>query len=80
MLIAISTSGNSINIIEAINKAKKDGIITIGFIGNQKCKLREICDLNISIPCADTQRIQEGHIMIGHIICEIVENQICNIN
>ena len=80
VLIAISTSGNSINIIEAINKAKKNGIMTIGFIGNQKCKLREICDLNISIPCADTQRIQEGHIMIGHIICEIVENQICNIN
>ena len=63
-----------------MNKAKKNDIITIGFIGNQKCKIREICDLNISIPSEDTQRIQEGHIMIGHIICEIVENQIFNLN
>ena len=80
VLIAISTSGNSINIVEAVYKAKKNNIITIGFIGNQKCKIREICDLNISIPSEDTQRIQEGHIMIGHIICEIVENQVLNIN
>ena len=80
VLIAISTSGNSINVVEAVNKAKKNDIITIGFIGNQKCKMRGICDLNISVPSEDTQRIQEGHILIGHIICEIVENQVLNIN
>ena len=80
VLIAISTSGNSINVVEAVNKAKKNDIITIGFIGNQKCKMRGICDLNISVPSEDTQRIQEGHILIGHIICEIVENQIFNLN
>ena len=56
------------------------GIISVGFIGSRKCELKEICDINISVPSADTQRIQEGHILIGHIICEAVENQICNIN
>ena len=80
VLIAISTSGSSINIIEAVNNAKKNGIITIGFIGNQKCEIRNICDVTISDPNDDTQRIQEGHIMIGHIICEIVENKMCNLS
>ena len=75
VLIAISTSGNSKNVVEAVKQAKKEGIITIGFIGNRKCKLREIGDLNISVPSDDTQRIQEGHILIGHIICEIVERK-----
>ena len=75
VLIAISTSGNSKNIVEAVKKAKKKGIITIGFIGNRKCEMRKICDLDISVPSTDTQRIQEGHILIGHIICEIVERE-----
>lgn len=78
VLIAISTSGNSKNIVEAVKKAKKKGIITIGFIGNRKCEMRKICDLDISVPSTDTQRIQEGHILIGHIICEIVEREFLN--
>ena len=75
VLIAISTSGNSKNVVKAVKEAKKNNMVTIGFIGNQACELKEICDLNISIPSSDTQRIQEGHILIGHIICEIVENK-----
>ena len=56
------------------------GIITIGFIGSRKCELKEICDLNITVPSTDTQRIQEGHILIGHIIYEAVENHALNSN
>ena len=80
ILIAISTSGSSINIVEAVKNAKKMGIISVGFIGSRKCELKEICDLNISVSSTDTQRIQEGHILIGHIICEAVENQVLNSN
>lgn len=77
ILIAISTSGNSKNIINAIEEAKKKNLYIIGFIGNNDCKMDSICDLLIKIPSSKTSIIQESHIMIGHILCEIVEKALC---
>ena len=77
VFLAISTSGNSKNVVEAINAAKIIGMKTIGFIGNNKDSL--ICkmsDYYVSIPSNSTPRIQEAHILIGHIICEIVERNL----
>jgi D-sedoheptulose 7-phosphate isomerase len=73
VLIAISTSGNSENIIKAIVSAKNKGMITIALTGNTGGKMKEISDYLLNVPCVDTPIIQESHIMIGHIICEIVE-------
>lgn len=72
IFIGISTSGNSPNIIDAIKYAKESNIFTIGFSGNGG-KLNDLCDLPIPVPSNVTARIQESHIMIGHIICGIVE-------
>lgn len=73
VLIAISTSGNSPNVINAVNKAHEKGMKVIGFLGGTGGSLKEMVDVAIVIPAPNTQRIQEGHITIGHIICEIVE-------
>jgi len=73
ILIGISTSGNSNNILNACDEANKLGMITIAFTGKDGGKLKGMCDLMINVPSEDTPRIQESHIMIGHIICEIVE-------
>ena len=75
-LIAISTSGNSENIIKAVNKSKLLGITTIGLLGNDGGKIMPLCDMSIVIPTNDTQRIQESHITVGHILCEIVEREL----
>ena len=72
-VIGISTSGNSENIIRAINKANSIGAFTIGLLGNDGGKLKDAVNLPIIIPSNDTARIQEVHITIGHIICEIIE-------
>jgi len=74
VFIAISTSGNSTNIINALKEAKKQGIITVGLTGNAKCKMDSLCDYLIKVPSDSTPIIQESHIMIGHIICALVEN------
>ncbi len=73
VLIGLSTSGNSTNIIEAFKKAKQNGMINIGFTGESGGKMKEHCDFLINVPSTDTPRIQESHIMLGHIICELVE-------
>jgi len=73
VLFALSTSGNSESVLEAIAEAKKQQMIVIGFTGSSGGKMLEICDQLIRIPSEDTPRIQEGHILIGHIICELVE-------
>lgn len=73
VLFGISTSGNSGNIIKAIVEAKNRGMITIGFTGESGGKMKDLCDVLINVPSSDTPRIQEAHIMIGHIICELVE-------
>ena len=74
VFIPISTSGNSQNIIEAINTAKNLNIYTCALSGKGGGKIGALCQ-NICIPSDDTARIQESHILIGHILCEIVEYQ-----
>ncbi len=78
VLVAISTSGNSANIINAVNTAKEKGMITIGFTGQVGGIMKDICDVLINVPSTDTPRIQESHILVGHIICQMVEQQYFN--
>ena len=73
VLIAISTSGNSKNVVNAVYKAKEIGIKTVGLTGRNGGKLKDLVDILINVPSDNTPRIQEAHITIGHIICEIVE-------
>lgn len=73
VLIGLSTSGNSKNILEAFAAAKNRKVISIGFTGATGGKMKDAGDYLINVPSADTPRIQESHIMIGHIICELVE-------
>jgi len=75
ILIGLSTSGNSVNIIKAFETAKKKDLITIGFTGETGGKIKSLCDHLINIPSADTPRIQESHIMVGHIVCQLVEER-----
>ncbi len=72
-LIAISTSGNSENVIRAVDMAKKKGVMTIGLLGNEGGKLKTECDDFVVVPSNVTARIQECHILIGHIWCRIIE-------
>jgi D-sedoheptulose 7-phosphate isomerase len=74
-LIGLSTSGNSVNILKAFEVAKEKGIHTVGFTGLSGGKMKEMSDYLINIPSTDTPRIQESHIMLGHIICQLVEEQ-----
>jgi len=76
ILIAISTSGNSMNVIKAIEEANNKKMITVGLTGKSGGKMADICKHLIKVPSTDTPRIQESHILIGHIICEIVEKSI----
>jgi D-sedoheptulose 7-phosphate isomerase len=78
ILIGISTSGNSKNVIKAMEVANQIGMITIGMTGETGGKMKDICKYLINVPSNDTPRIQEAHIMIGHIICEIVEKELFN--
>ena len=76
VLIAISTSGNSGNIIKAVDMAHQKNMKVIGFLGGSGGKLKSLVDIAITIPSNSTQRIQEGHITIAHIICELVERKL----
>lgn len=76
VFIAISTSGNSENIVNALVEAKKKNVTTIGLVGEKTCKMDDICDYIIKVPSDSTPTIQESHIMIGHIICALVEEAI----
>ena len=76
VLIGISTSGNSKNIIEAYKACKEMGISIISMTGKTGGAMKEMSDLLLNVPSTDTPRIQESHIMIGHIICELVESAI----
>ncbi|MGI9139250.1 MAG: D-sedoheptulose-7-phosphate isomerase [Sediminibacterium sp.] len=73
VLVGISTSGNSGNIVKAFEMAKTKQVITIGFTVENGGKMKEISNYLINIPSNDTPRIQESHILVGHIICELVE-------
>ena len=76
ILIGISTSGNSANVIKALEKAKEIGMITIGFTGRDGGRIYDICDFCIRVPSEDTPRIQEAHILVGHIICQLIESKL----
>ena len=76
VLLAISTSGNSPNVIKAVNSAHNKKMKVIGFLGGNGGKLKTIVDLPIVIPSSNVQRIQEGHITVAHIICELVEDKL----
>lgn len=76
VLIGISTSGNSINVLRALQKAKSIGGKTIALLGREGGAIKNNCDIAITIPEQVTARVQESHIMIGHIICEIVEREL----
>ena len=75
ILLALSTSGNSKNIIRAIEKANSLGLITIGFSGNDGGAMQNLCKYNLIIPSDNTARIQEAHILVGHIICKLIEQK-----
>ncbi|MFN8346734.1 MAG: D-sedoheptulose 7-phosphate isomerase [Spirosomataceae bacterium] len=73
VLVGISTSGNSPNVIKALEAANKLGMITVGMTGETGGKMKEVSKFLLNIPSKDTPRIQECHILLGHILCEIVE-------
>jgi D-sedoheptulose 7-phosphate isomerase len=76
VLLGFSTSGNSANIVKAFEAARKKEMITIGFTGITGGIMKEISDVLFNVPSADTPRIQESHIMVGHIICQLVEENV----
>ncbi len=76
VLVSLSTSGNSVNIIKAMEQAKELGMINVGLTGETGGKMKALCDKLINVPSKDTPRIQESHIMIGHIICQLVEQEL----
>jgi len=76
LLIGISTSGNSANIISALTLAKELGCSTIGFSGCDGGAMNEVCDVNLVVPSDDTPRIQEMHILFGHTICQIIDDEL----
>ncbi|MGI8636508.1 MAG: D-sedoheptulose 7-phosphate isomerase, partial [Segetibacter sp.] len=76
VLIGLSTSGNSANIVKAFESAKNLGMFTIGFTGMSGGIMKEMSDVLFNVPSTDTPRIQESHIMVGHIICQLVEENV----
>ena len=76
VLVGLSTSGNSVNIIKAMEQAKNMGMVTVVLSGESGGKLRDMCDYLLNVPSNDTPRIQECHIMAGHIICQLVEEEL----
>ena len=75
VLVGLSTSGNSANIVKAFETARNKGVVTIGFTGITGGLMKELSDFLFNVPSTDTPRIQESHIMVGHIICQLVEEQ-----
>ncbi len=76
IVIGISTSGNSPNVVKGLEKAKEKGAITIGMTGIKENKIEKLARYCLKIPSTDTPRIQEGHITVGHIICYLVEKEL----
>lgn len=73
VVIGISTSGNSPNILKALSVARQRGCKTVGLLGKDGGTIKDVCDLSLIIPCSDTPRIQEGHITVIHIVCDLTE-------
>ena len=76
VLIALSTSGNSENVINAVKMANSLGMLSVGMSGAMGGKIRDLCQHNIIIPSSNTARVQEAHILVGHIFCQIIEEQL----
>lgn len=76
VLIGISTSGNSENILRALTVAKNKGMVTVAMTGESGGKMKDLVDFLLNVPSTDTPRIQEAHIMLGHIFCQIVEEDL----
>jgi len=79
VLVGLSTSGNSGNIVKAFEMAKEKEMITIGFTGATGGKMKSLSDYLLNVPSTDTPRIQESHILLGHIICQLVEEKYFNL-
>lgn len=80
IFIGYSTSGKSPNILCAFDEARKNGLVCIGLTGNRGGPMKELCDYLLEIPSDDTPKIQEGHLVLGHILCGLVENAIFKAN
>ena len=76
LLIGISTSGNSRNVINAMEAAKRLGLVTVGMTGKSGGEMKKVCTYLLNVPSDDTPRIQEAHILIGHILCHMVEEEL----
>lgn len=76
VFIAYSTSGKSPNVLKALEEARSSGLICIGMTGNNTGKMHELCDHLLQVPSVDTPKIQEGHLVLGHILCGLIENSI----
>jgi D-sedoheptulose 7-phosphate isomerase len=76
IFIGISTSGTSLNIIEALKESKEKNLFTIGLTGSTGGKMKDLCNICLCVPSEETPRIQEMHILIGHIICSIIETEL----
>ena len=74
IFFGISTSGNSANVLCALAEARRKGLVTVGMTGQSGGSMRDLCDFCICIPSIETPKIQEGHMVLGHIICGMVEN------
>lgn len=80
IVVALSTSGNSLNVLEALKVAREYGVPTIGLTGSNGLKMKEAADLCLMVPSSETSRIQESHILIGHILCDLVERELSSID
>ena len=80
VIIGISTGGTSVNVIKGINAAQKIGCKTIGFSGRDGGEFNQICSLNLIVPADETARIQEMHILIGHVICQLIDLEFTSAN
>lgn len=76
VFIGYSTSGKSPNMLRAFEQARKQGLVCIGLTGNRGSPMRELCDYLLEVPSADTPKIQEGHLVLGHILCGLVEQEL----
>lgn len=76
VFIGYSTSGKSPNILSAFEEARAKGLVCVGLTGNRGGPMRELCDYLLEVPSSDTPKIQEGHLVLGHILCGLVENAI----
>jgi D-sedoheptulose 7-phosphate isomerase len=75
LLLAYSTSGRSPNVLRALEAARELGLVTVGFTGNRGGPMRELCEHLLEVPSADTPKIQEGHLVLGHVFCGLVESE-----